>query len=69
MSGYRGGVFKCPFYSRDYRDHLNCEGAQLRLEKKSLDEYTRQYCADAWRACTVAQELMRSYEREKKDEI
>lgn len=26
VSGYRGGIFKCPFYSRDYRDYLNCEG-------------------------------------------
>lgn len=28
MSGYRGGCFACPFYSRDYRDYLNCEGGQ-----------------------------------------
>ena len=22
MSGYRGGYFVCPFYSRDYKDYL-----------------------------------------------
>lgn len=46
MSGYRGGIFKCPFYSRDYRDYLNCEGAQVKLPKEELDEYTRRYCAN-----------------------
>lgn len=34
MSGYRGGIFKHQFYSRDYRDYLNCEGAQVKLPKK-----------------------------------
>lgn len=62
MSGFRGGVFKCPFYARDYRDHLNCEGAQLRLAKTTLDNYVQQYCTGNWERCTVARELMKAYE-------
>lgn len=55
MSGYRGGIFKCPFYSRDYRDYLNCEGAQVKLPKEELDEYTRRYCAnEEWRRCPTS---------------
>lgn len=64
MSGYRGGIFKCPFYSRDYREYLNCEGAQLRLAKSPLDDYTKQFCAGEWEDCTIAQTLLKSYERE-----
>lgn len=55
MSGYRGGIFKCPFYSRDYRDYLNCEGAQVKLPKEELDEYTRRY--------PIARALTLHYER------
>lgn len=63
MSGYRGGVFKCPFYSRDYRDYLNCEGAQVKLPKEELDEYTRRYCAnEEWRHCPIARALLLHYE-------
>ena len=64
MSGYRGGVFKCPYYSRDYRDHLNCEGAKLKLPKEVLDEYTRRYCrSEEWRRCPIARALTLHYER------
>lgn len=64
MSGYRGGIFKCPFYARDYKDYLNCEGAQLRLKRRSLDRYTQEYCAGEWRRCSIARRLLQSYERE-----
>nr|DAZ40901.1 MAG TPA: hypothetical protein [Caudoviricetes sp.] len=64
MSGYRGGVFKCPFYSRDYRDYLNCEGAQVKLPKEELAEYTRRYCANKeWRRCPIDRALLLHYER------
>lgn len=64
MSGYRGGYFVCPFYSRDYRDYLNCEGGQIRLPKETLDDYTICYCAsEAWNRCTVARALLLNYER------
>lgn len=64
VSGYRGGIFKCPFYSRDYRDYLNCEGAQVKLPKEELDEYTRRYCAnEEWRRCPIARALTLHYER------
>ena len=43
MSGYRGGCFACPFYSRDYRDYLNCEGGQLKMPKEALDDYMARY--------------------------
>ena len=39
MSGYRGGYFVCPFYSRDYKDYLNCEGGQIKMPKEALDDY------------------------------
>lgn len=42
MSGYRGCCFACPFYSRDYRDYLNCEGGQLKMPKEALDDYMAQ---------------------------
>lgn len=64
MSGYRGGIFRCPFYARDYKDHLNCEGAQLRMRKRLLDRYVRQYCAGEWERCSVARRLVESYEKE-----
>lgn len=55
MSGYRGGIFKHQFYSRDYRDYLNCEGAQVKLPKEELDEYARRYCAnEEWRRCPIS---------------
>lgn len=64
MSGYRGGAFRCPFYSRDYRDYLNCEGAQIRLPKAELDEYARRYCAnEEWRHCPIARAMLLHYER------
>ena len=64
MSGYRGGIFVCPYYSRDYRDYLNCEGAKLTLPKEELDEYTRRYCAsEEWRRCHIARALTLHYER------
>ena len=47
MSGYRGGCFACPFYSRDYRDYLNCEGGQLKMPKEALDDYMARYCANS----------------------
>lgn len=71
MSGYRGGCPVCPFYSRDYRDYLNCEGGQLKMPKEALGDYMARYCANpaAWRRCTVARALLLNYERnEKHDE-
>jgi hypothetical protein len=66
VSGYRAGIFKCPFYSRDYRDYLNCEGAQVKLPKEELDEYTRRYCAnEEWRRCPIARALTLHLERPK----
>ena len=67
MSGYRGGIFKCPYYSRDYREYLNCEGAKIVLPKEELDEYTRRYCAsEEWRRCPIARALTLHYERTEK---
>lgn len=62
MSGYRGGIFRCPFYGRDYKDYLNCEGAQLRMRKRVLDRYTKHYCAGAWEQCSIARRLVEEYE-------
>ena len=45
MSGYRGGYFVCPFYSRDYKDYLNCEGGQIKMPKEALDDYMARYAA------------------------
>lgn len=68
MSGYRGGIFKCPFYSRDYREYLNCEGCQLRMQKRVLDGYAKRYCAsDSWKECTVARILLKKYESEERE--
>jgi len=68
MSGYRGGYFVCPFYSRDYKDYLNCEGGQIKMPKEALDDYMARYCANstAWRSCTIARALLLNYERKER---
>ena len=49
MSGYRGGIFVCPYYSRDYRDYLNCEGAQVKLPKEELDRIDTKLIDKYWK--------------------
>ena len=64
MSGYRGGHFPVPVLLAGLRDYLNCEGAQVKLPKEELDEYTRRYCAnEEWRRCPIARALTLHYER------
>ena len=61
----------CPFFKWEEKLTVHCEGAKLRFGTDSARlDYARRYCANAkcWKDCTLAQNLIRDYERNEKNE-
>ena len=68
MSGYRGGYFVCPFYSRTTKTISTARAGRSKCRKEALDDYMARYCANstAWRSCTIARALLLNYERKER---
>lgn len=63
--GYSNRTWVCPFYKWDERLCVHCEGGKIRFpDRISLNEFVRLYCGTAnWKTCSVAENLLRYYER------
>ncbi|MBQ9980169.1 MAG: hypothetical protein IJP23_03835 [Oscillospiraceae bacterium] len=60
-------IYVCPFWQRDIKSNLYCEGARLDFKNgATLRDYARRYCADihGWRCCSIAAALNEQYEKE-----
>ena len=59
----------CPYYHKDERCAVRCEGGRIELPKEAARDYILTYCADlnGWRRCTVARAITRHYERSEED--
>lgn len=66
MSQYSNRVYVCPFFtSANGPDRVNCEGGRVKMpESGETVAYSERYCAGDWRRCSIAQQLMKFYERE-----
>lgn len=69
MGSYSNKYWTCPFYGSSKKLCINCEGGRLQFGTwRDCSEYADKYCASyGWRNCTVAQQLLRKYEREEND--
>lgn len=64
--GYSNRLWICPYYRRDYKDRMSCEGGRVQMPSVPLTrEYMAQYCASQnYRNCTLARVLTQYYEKE-----
>ena len=59
-------AMQCPFFKREDRLKLNCGGGILKFpDARARNDYIKNYCAHHlnWSKCTIAQNLMRAYDR------
>lgn len=66
MGNYSNKTWACPFYRRDERMCVHCEGGCVRFpDWKSRQEYIDRYCAhpSGWRGCSVAGNMEEYYWR------
>lgn len=64
--GYSNKTWCCPFFKRDERLCVYCEGGQVRFyDLRCRNEYINRYCATVpgWKSCTIAGYLVHYYER------
>ena len=63
--GYSNLYWTCPFFSKDLRRSVTCEAGRLIFgDTEHIQSYTHAYCAnDNWERCTLAQQLLRHYDR------
>ncbi|MBR1969604.1 MAG: hypothetical protein IKA17_04540 [Clostridia bacterium] len=64
-------VIDCPFYKRESRKKIYCEGGILRFHNGELkNEYTTKYCANnaCWKKCSAASSLTEYYSGGNKNE-
>lgn len=57
-------IIECPFYKRNKRKKLHCEGGVIKFHNKdSCEEYREKYCSNnsCWKKCTVAASLIQYY--------
>lgn len=68
-----GTTWICPYYVRDYKDHMSCKCGRIELpSNEATREYMRRYCTTYdWQSCSLACALTKHYneeeEKEKKD--
>lgn len=62
--GYSKRLFICPYYVRDYRNRMSCEGGVVQIaDAPATVRYMDRYCASYdWERCTLAQALNDFYE-------
>lgn len=68
--GYSNKTWCCPFFKRDERMSVHCEGGQVRFDHWTIRNlYINQYCASVsgWEMCTIAKSQLWKYEKEKTD--
>ena len=66
--GYSNRTWSCPFFTWDERLCVHCEGGCVTFpDREAEQDYIRQYCASrdavGWKACSVAGNLLKYYER------
>lgn len=70
--GYSNKTWVCPFFGWDERLCIHCEGKSSVhfFDRAGVEEYADQHCAalDGWEDCSIAQSLLRHYERKDKYE-
>ena len=67
MAGYTNRSWVCPFFKWDERLRVHCEGGrQVFPDGQAARDYAGRYCAcmEGWKNCSVADNLLRYYERE-----
>lgn len=69
MGSYSNRTWTCPFYGSSKKLCINCEGGRLHFASwLDAKEYAEKYCGGyGWQNCTVAQQLLRQYEREEQN--
>lgn len=62
--GYSNRLWVCPYYTRDYKDHMSCEGGRVEFPSvKATRDYMARYCAsNEWESCTLARALTEHYD-------
>ena len=63
--GYSLRTFCCPYYEKDGKRSVHCEGGRIALPNRELtQDYFDAYCGDVtgWKRCTVARAITRFYE-------
>ena len=69
--GYSNRTFCCPFFRWDERTRVHCEGGKISFpDPEAALIYIAGHCAEVqgWKECSIAQNLMRYYEREDESE-
>ena len=68
--GYSNKTWICPYYIRDYKDHMSCEAGRMALPSvRATQEYMAQYCATYdWEDCSLGCALTRYFEEKERDE-
>lgn len=69
-------MYKCPFFGGEFKNahgesRVKCKGGTIRFATvEERRDYVYPLCADAknWKECSIAKNLVRSYERESKKE-
>lgn len=66
MAGYSNKTWICPFFRRDEKMRIHCEGGGVDLpERATFLEYANRYCAnlEGWKDCSIAAQMLRYYEQ------
>ncbi len=64
-------ITKCPFYKREKRKKIYCEGGKFKFHNRELkNEYTEKYCSNnaCWKKCSAAESLIEYYSGGNKNE-
>ena len=65
--GYSNRNWACPFFVRDEKQKVICEGGGPAFEDpRRFNDFVSEYCANVpgWNNCTLARALKRQYERD-----
>ncbi|MCQ2440230.1 MAG: hypothetical protein MJ074_10825 [Oscillospiraceae bacterium] len=70
MAGWNHLYWTCPFYRNDQKAKLHCEAGWISLRSPAaLSDYAKKYCASHdWKNCTLAREILKTYETEENDD-
>ena len=69
--GYSNKTWQCPFFRRDERLCVHCEGGKVAFPNMEVrGYYINRYCANnpGWEQCSIASFLERFYERNDENE-
>jgi len=67
MSHYSNRTWICPFFKRDEKNAIFCEGGKVYFpEAKRCQEFASEYCGShEYKKCTIAKMLFKHYEEDK----